>query len=205
MANMSLDDMKDTFLLSGGHDISYEMLDYIQNTLGITESGLWNFIGYDVICVDPKEYERVLLAGKKYAIEKDYGMWWVNKYNERRSPIASMDIGIGLLPETMLEGEIRYNDRESWVYEEYTPAVVNDYLKLMQEYLGEEIIRISKDYIPKDNALRITSVTSDIDYKKYKSLLEKFIYENGYGPFTEIHPLTFTGGYVKKPFQVKKR
>ena len=204
MANMSLDDMKDTFLFNDGHETSQKMLDYIQNVLGITESGRWNYMGYDVVSVDPEEYERVLLEGRKYAIENDLGMWWIDCNNTRRAPIASMDIGFGILPETLLEGEPVGNDRHIWDIPDANPPIIVDYFAKMQEYFGKEIIRVDKKYWS-DNGMTITPVTKDIDFEKYQNLLAEFIIEHGTGPFTEIHPLTFTGKYIEEPFQKVKK
>lgn len=207
MSTMDINDMKDT-LLFRERETAIKMLKFIQEDLGITESGRWNFIGYEVISVDPKEYERVLLEARKYAIEKDWGMYWVNCDNERRGPIASMDIGYGILERKPLEGEKNISDRTYWEsFEEDRPPVIRTYLDLMKDYLGEQIIRIEITHkIEDDNhdAFIIKPVTKDIDYEKYKNLLASFITEYGYGPFDEIKPVSFTGKINEEPFQYKK-
>lgn len=201
--SMNINDMKDT-LCFRDRETAEKMLEFIQKTLNITDSGCWNFIGKEIICVDPKEYERVLLEAKKYAISKDYGMSWINAYNECRDPIASLDIGLGILPKELLEGEKENTDRHIWMDEDDRPMVLKNYLDLMKEYLGEEIIRMKVDYRGADNALRFAIVTKEIDHEKYKKLLAEFIMEHGYGPFEVIHPLTSTGKFVKEPFSLQK-
>lgn len=207
MSTMNINDMKDT-LLFRDYEIANKMLKFIQNDLGIKESGRWNFIGYEVISVDPKEYERVLLEGRKYAIENDWGMHWVNCDNERRGPIASMDIGYGIITRKPFENEKDVYDRFFWeYYEEDRPQVVREYLDLMKDHLGEQIIRLDITYRRHDDendAFIIKPVTNDIDYEKYKNLLANYISEYGYGPFEEIKPMTFTGKIVEEPFQLKK-
>ena len=198
------DEMKDT-LLFRDRETAIEMFKFIQEKLAISDANMRNFIGYEIISVNSKEYERVLLEARKYAIEKDYGMFWIDYYDERRSPIASMDIGYGMLPESLLDGEKKRNDRHLWTFEKRRPSILNKYLGLMKKHLGDEIIRIDVEYRGADNALVITSVTKDVDYDKYNKLLAEFIAEYGYGPFTEIHPLTFTGKYVEEPFQFIKK
>ena len=88
-------EMKDVFM-SGDKETMLIMLDYIKNNLGLSEADYWNYIGYYVIHVPKDEYERVLLRGRNFACEEDFGIYWIDHYNERRSPIAACDIGYGL-------------------------------------------------------------------------------------------------------------
>lgn len=201
---MDINDMKDVFLFRE-HETADKMLKYIKEELKVKDADKWNYIGYDIISVPHKEYERVLLEGKKYAISKDYGMYWLDYYNFRRGPIASIDLGYAKLPEDRLEDEDGRYDRYFWDDDNYTPKSVVSYFSQMHKHFGPEIKKINREYHRGDNAIQITLVTGNIDYEKYRKLLGEFILECGYGPFEEIHPLTFTGEYEKEAFQKVKK
>lgn len=199
---MSLNEMKNTFL-SGDHERARILLRYIQNELGVPEAGIWDYKGYKVICVPPNEYERILREGKKYAKEKDMGMYWLDYKDVRRSPIASVDIGYGSLPKGLLPGERKedLSNRRILEIDEYTPKCVLDYFGAMKEHL--KVDSIFRTYNRVDNAIIITPLS--LNYEEQKARLAEFIVENGYGPFETINPLTFTGKYVKEPFQYVKK
>ena len=97
---MDINKMKDTFL-SRSREPAENMLSYFWDVMGIKDSGIWNCIGYSIVSVDPEEYERVLREGRKYACAEDMGIFWMNCYDDRRSPIASVDIGLGYLQKSM--------------------------------------------------------------------------------------------------------
>ena len=197
------EELQNVFLTSD-KEIMLLMLKYIREELNIPEADYWNFIGYNVIHVPKDQYEYVLLNGKKYACEKDWGMYWINFYNQRRSPIASYDIGYGLLPKTKIPGEEepQYKDRSLWGrFEENTPRTILEYFKSMKKFL--KIDKIIKSYIASDDAIRITPV--DQDYEAKSKLFKEFVETYGYGPFREVHPLKFNGEYVKEPILIRER
>ena len=198
--SMAENAMKNVFL-SRTRESAEKMFHYIHDDLGI-ESDLYNYLGYMVIEVASQEYERALLEGKKYAIQEDFGMFWIDQYNVRRSPIGSVDIGLGILPGTRLPGETKkaYHNRIMMSIDEYTPKIVLDYFKAMEKYLGVEVFR---SYDTGDDAIIISP--SGIDHEKYSDLLQEFVREYGTGPFDMIYPLTFTGKLVEEPLQKVKK
>lgn len=202
MTNIDLNDMKDVFLFSKTYGQVDKMLYFIQTVLEVKTSAKRDLIDYYVICVDPNEYERVLLEGRKFAIENNYGILWIDCYGNAHAPIASMNIGVALLPEVLIDGETYEDDRNDWHIDGKTPASIIEYFSKLKEYLGSEIIRIDREY--SGNAIIIKLVTIDLDFKKYENLLAQFVIETGNGPFTGICPLTFTGEFVEEPFKVRK-
>lgn len=198
---IDINQKKDVFMSGDKKTILY-MLDYLKNSLGISEADYWNYIGYYVISVPHEQYELALLNGKNFACQKDMGLYWLNYYNERRSPVASIDVGYGLLPKIVPgEQEKKYVNRNLWdYYDENTPKVILEYLNAMKDYL--KVDRIKRDYHSRDDALRISPITTD--YETKSQLFKEFVENNGTGPFKEIHPLTFTGEYVSSPILVKK-
>lgn len=202
MATMDINDMKDVFLFNDGHETSDKMLDYIKSTLGVEEAGKWNFIGYDVVSVDPSEYERVLKEGKEYAVKNNLGIWWVDHYNDRRSPIASIDLAYGVLPATLLPGEEKkeYSYREFWRDDKFTPPYLLEYFRVMKEFL--KVDKIYRTYSCANSAITISPLS--LDYENQMKLMEEFVEKYGYGPFETIYPLRFTGELVKEPMKVKK-
>ena len=198
MAENDIDNMKDVFL-SGHKEQTFKMLDYLREELNVSEADYWNYIGYYVISVPHEKYEYALLEGKKFAFQNDFGIYWLNHYNERRSPIASSDLGYGLLPKIVPGGN---DNRRLWSWcNEATPECILEYLEEMRKFL--KVDEIFRDYNSSDDALTISSLS--LDYEDQSKLFKDFIYEHGYGPFKEIHPLTFTGEYVKEPIYVKKK
>ena len=198
---MDINKMKNTFLFNE-YETPKKMLEFIRNDLGIEEADIWNYIGYDVISVPPKEYERVLIEGKKYARDNDLGMWWVDHYNLRRSPIASVDIAYGMLPRAPIPGEEKhdYSFRGFWSEDKSTPPYLLDYLNEMKAYL--KIEKLFRTYNHADKALTLTPLS--LDYEEQLGLIKEFIYKNGYGPFNKIYPLKVTGELIKEPIKVKK-
>ena len=197
------DEMKDVFL-SGDKKTMLFMLDYIKNNLGISGADYWNYIGYYVIHVPKDKYESVLFNGRNFACEEDFGIYWINHYNERRAPIAACDVGYGLLPKTLIPGEEKeeYANRDFWGYfDDRTPKTVLEYFDSMKDFL--KVDKIIREYHFADDALSISPL--DPDYEAKSKLFREFVEKYGYGPFREIHPLTFTGEYVKQPILVKKR
>ena len=67
----------------------------------------------------------------------------------------------------------------------------------------EEVDKIVIKYYGGDRAVAISVISPD--YEKYSELLKDFVDEYGYGPFAEIHPLTYTGEYVKEPMLTRKK
>ena len=197
------DEMKDVFM-SGYKEKMLFMLDYIKNDLGISEADYWNFIGYYVIHVPKDKYESVLLNGKKFACAEDLSIYWLNYYNERRAPIAACDIGYGLLPKTLIPGEEKqeFANRDLWgYYDNHTPLTILEYFDSMKDFL--KVDKIIREYHFGDDALTISPL--DLDYETKSILFREFVEKFGYGPFREIHPLTFTVEYVKQPILVKKK
>ena len=199
---LNIEKMKDVFM-SGDKETMMKMLNFIKNDLGISESDYWNYIGYYVISVSPKQYKHVLLEGKKFACLNDIGMYWINHYNERRGPIAINDIGYGLLPKKIIPGEEKkeFFNKNFWGYsDDNTPKTILEYFDAMRDYLKVE--KIIKTYCFADDALMIS--TLEEDYEKNSSLLKEFVKKYGYGPFEEIHSLSFTGECDKEPILIKK-
>lgn len=196
-------DMKNVFMSSSKRDMLY-MLDYIKNNLGISEADYWNYIGYYVISVPKDKYESVLLSGKNFACAEDFNICWLNHYDERRGPISACDIGYGLLPKTLIPGEEKkeYADRNFWgFFDERTPKTILEYFDSMKDFL--KVDKIIREYHFADDALTISPL--DPDYETKSKLFNEFVEKYGYGPFREIHSLTFTGEYVKQPILVKKK
>lgn len=184
-------DMKDVFM-SGDPAPIYQLLAYIQNDLGVKEARKWNFIGYPVIDVPKDKYEYVLLHGKDYACQNNLAVCWLDHYNERRGPIDSCDIGYAFLPETKISGEdlSQYKDKTLWgVYRERTPEVIMEYFDAMKNYL--QVDNLYLDTHLGDRAMRITAHSTD--YDRMIVLLNEFVEKYGYGPFSEIRNLSFTG------------
>ena len=198
---MDINDMKDTFL-ANTHESAEIMLDFIRNDLKIDDSYIWNYIGYDVVSVNPKEYEHVLKEGKKFACKEDFGLWWINHYNERRGPIVSCDIGYCFIQQEPIEGEV--NDKKErifWIDDDYTPKCIVEYLKDLKDYL--KVKELNRDYSSADRALRITPLS--LDYEAQSALFKEFVTKNGYGPFETIHTINFDGSLNKEPILVKKK
>ena len=195
--------MKDVFL-SGDNNNMLLMLDYLKNDLGINEADYWNYIGYYVINVPIDEYKLALLKGKEFAFSKKIGMYWLDHYNVRRGPINSCDIAYGLLPKTLIPGEEKeaFANRNSWGYfDDHTPITILEYFDSMKNFL--KVDKVIREYHFSDDALTIS--TLDLDYDAKSELFKEFVKKFGYGPFREIHSLTFTGEYVKEPILVKKK
>ena len=199
---MDTNKMKSTFLFNE-HETPEKMLEFIRNDLGVTEADIWNYIGYDIIIVPYQDYEHVLIEGKKYARQKNWGMWWVDHYNDRRGPVASIDIAYGLLPKNPIPGEekVDYSYRRFWFDDKYTPPYLQAYLNEMKDYLKVE--KLFRDYHYADDALTLAPLS--LDYEEILELMKEFINEYGYGPFRKIHPKTITGEFIKEPFKVKRR
>ena len=201
---MSKNDSKDVFM-AGYKDPAVKMVNYLKGFLMIPDAFIWNYIGYYVVSVPPQEYERALKAGREYACDNDIGMFWIDKYNERRAPITLSDIGYGLLPSGLLEEECmeeRYRDRSMWgLSDAFTPKAILEYIDAMKKFM--EVDRIVIKYYGGDRAVAISVISPD--YEKYSELLKEFVDEYGYGPFAEIHPLTYTGEYVKEPMLTRKK
>ena len=66
-----------------------------------------------------------------------------------------------------------------------------------------KVDKVIREYHFSDDALTIS--TLDLDYVAKSELFKEFVKKFGYGPFREIHSLTFTGEYVKEPILVKKK
>jgi len=196
------ENMKDVFLTSNKRDMLY-MLDYLKETAQITEAEYWNYIGYYVIHVPKEEYEYALKEGRKFACAEDFGIYWVDHYNTRRGPIASVDMAYAYLPDTLIPGEEmkQYRKRYFWSDDEYTPKTLLEYFKSMSNFL--EVDRICRHYNDGDKAMILSPLTQE--YEEKMELLKKFIEEYGYGPFKEIQPLTYTGELIKEPMYVKTR
>ena len=196
------ENMKDVFLTSNKRDMLY-MLDYLKETAQITEADYWNYIGYYVIHVPKEEYEYALKEGRRFACAEDFGIYWLDHYNKRRGPIASVDIAYAYLPDTLMSGEEqkKYRTREFWIDDEYTPITIVKYFYSMAKFI--EVDKIFREYSTADNAMTIAPLTQD--YKEKSELLKKFVEEYGYGPFETIKPLTYTGELINEPMYVKKK
>ena len=198
-----IEEMKDVFISSDKKYILY-MLDYIKNDLGIPEADYFTYCGKYVICVPKDKYESVLLNGRKFACkEENFNIFWINHYNERRTEIGACDIGYGRLPKTLIPGEEKkqYGDRFFWgCFDDRTPRTILEYLDSMKDYL--KVDKIIREYNRVDDALTISPLSPD--YEEKSKLFREFVEKYGYGPFKDIHSLTFTGEYVKQPILVKK-
>ena len=196
--------MKDTFL-STDKETALKMLNYLQS-IGMDYAELYDFIGYKVIEVPEEEYVNALEKGRQFARNEDFGISWISCYGERRSPISSTDIGFCVLPQLFIKGESvdNYNDRFLWSDDQYTPRPLVEYLDDMKNYLGvDEILRSHHRFreFPYEG-LRLSSLS--INHEEQVRLLEEFVTKYGLGPFTEIHSMTTTGEYNKKPLQLKR-
>lgn len=194
--------MKGVFL-SNYSDIAKKMVDYLQS-VGIESAYYYDYIGKKIVDVPFEQYEFALEEGRKYACREDFGIDWVSIYSESRNPIASTDIGFGILPQKYIEGESidQYRDRILWRDDDFTPSSLLEYFDNMKRYLGvEKIFRSCHEYNDHE-ALRFSSL--NINHDEQNQLLQEFIYDNGYGPFIKIYPITTTGELVEEPFQLKK-
>lgn len=199
---MNKDGMKGVFL-SIYPDIAKKMVDYLQS-VGIESAYYYDSIGKKIVDVPFEQYEFALEEGRKYACREDFGIDWVSIYSERRYPIASTDIGFGVLPHKLLKDEsiVHYGNRELWFDDNYVPNSFFEYFDNMKKYLEvEKIIRSCHKYNDHE-ALRFSSLS--INHDEQNQLLQEFIYDNGYGPFIKIYPITTMGELVKEPFQLKK-
>lgn len=190
-----VEEMKDTLLFGDKKDMLF-ILDYIKKDLGVEDADYWCYIGYYVISVPYEEYENVLRGVKKYACDIDMGMYWVNHYNSRRSPIGSCDVGICTLPDTLIPGEEEkeYSSRILWdSIDECTPKTILEYLESMRKFLKTD--RIFRAYSMGD--LIIASL--GLDYDTQSKLFKEFVKKYGYGPFKEIRALTYTGEIIEPP------
>ena len=194
--------MKGVFL-SNYSDIAKKMVDYLQS-VGIESAYYYDSTGKKIVDVPFEQYEFALEEGRKYACREDFGIDWVSIYSERRYPIASTDIGFGVLPHKLLKDEsiAHYGNRELWFDDNYVPNSFFEYFDNMKRYLEvEKIIRSCHKYNDHE-ALRFSSLS--INHDEQNQLLQEFIYDNGYGPFIKIYPITMTGELVEEPFQLKK-
>lgn len=196
------ENMKDAFLTSNKRDMLY-MLDYLKETAQITEAYYWNYIGYYVIDVPKEQYEYALKEGRRFACAEHFGIYWVDHYNKRRSPIATVDMAYAFLPDTLIPGEEnkKCHNRELWIEDEYTPKTILEYFDSMTNYIKVE--KIFREYSVFDKAMTIAPLTQE--YEEKMELLKKFVEEYGYGPFETIKPLTYTGELIEEPMYVKKR
>lgn len=194
--------MKGVFL-SNYSDIAKKMVDYFQS-VGIESAYYYDFAGKKIVDVPFEQYEFALEEGRKYACREDFGIDWVSIYSERRYPIASTDIGFGILPQIFIEGESidQYCDRRLWSDDDFTPSSLLEYFDNMKRYLEVEKIFRSCHKYNDHEALRFSSLS--INHDEQNQLLQEFIYDNGYGPFIKIYPITTTGELVEEPFQLKK-
>ena len=97
---MNKDGMKGVFL-SNYSDIAKKMVDYLQS-VGIESAYYYDSAGKKIVDVPFEQYEFALEEGRKYACREDFGIDWVSIYSERRYPIASTDIGFGILPQIFI-------------------------------------------------------------------------------------------------------
>lgn len=194
--------MKGVFL-SNYSDIAKKMVDYLQS-VGIESAYYYDFAGKKIVDVPFEQYEFALEEGRKYACGEDFGIDWVSIYSERRYPIASTDIGFGVLPHKLLKDEsiAQYRNREFWFDDNYVPNSFFEYFDNMKRYLEVEKIDRSCHKYNGHEALRFSSLS--INHDEQNQLLQEFIYDNGYGPFIKIYPITTTGELVEEPFQLKK-
>ena len=96
----------------------------------------------------------------------------------------------------------KYSERTLWGYNiDRTPKMIVEYFKSMEYFLKAR--KLITEYCPADNAMRISPLSQD--YETKSKLFIKFVEEYGYGPFSEVHQLTFTGEYVKEPILVKNK
>ena len=198
----NIEKMKDAFL-SGYKENAEAILNYLREEAGIPEAAMWNYIGYEVVSVPPEKYELALREGKKHAVDLNIGMYWLDHYNVRRSPIASSDIGYGILPKLLVPGEEReeYKDRSLWgSYDDRTPQYLLEYFDSMKSFLG--VSKIFRTYNGAEDALTITPLS--LDYEEQNRRLKSFVERYGYGPFETIYSLSFTGELEKPPILVKK-
>lgn len=187
--------VKDTLLFGDKKDMLF-ILDYIKKDLGVEDADYSTYLGYYVISVPPENYESVLKEVKKYACDIDMGMYWVNHYNSRRSPIGSCDVGICTLPDTLIPGEEdeKYSYRMLWdCIDEVTPRTILEYLESMRKFLKTD--KIFRAYSMGD--LIIASL--GLDYDTQSKLFKEFVKKYGYGPFKEIRALTYTGEIIEPP------
>ena len=202
---MDINGKKKDVFLSNDRETALKMLNYLRS-IGMNSADIYDFIGYKVIDVPCEEYVSALEKFRQFACDEDFGISWISCYGERRGPIASTDIGFGVLPQKFIDGESinNYNDRLLWSEDLYTPEPLVEYLNDMKNYLGvDKIIRSYHTF--KDfpyEGLRLSSLS--INHDEQSRLLEEFVSEYGFGPFMEMHSITTTGEYIKKPLQLKR-
>ncbi len=190
---MSKLELKSAFII-GSSDSAKLMRNFLTQEMEIKAIKEWSYCGRDVIDVPKTDYEKVLLEGQKYVIDKNLSyVSWLNHYNELVS------CGYLQLAYAMLDP--RKGDY-SWCMDEYLPKDVLEYLKQMRKYLGVEVLQ---SYNRVDNALCFQP--ESLDYQKQLELMSAFISKEGIGPFSVIRPMTFTGELQKEerfPIKVKK-
>ena len=201
MAN-DIENKKDVFM-SGSKEKTLFMLDYLKNNLSISDADYWNYIGYYVISVPEEAYEYALREGRKFACLEDFGIYWINHYNERRGPIGSVDIAYGLFPTILTPTDkYRFKYRGSWdIDESRMPRDIFNYFEMMRRYL--KVDRLFKTYNHSDDALTLSPLTEDYDTSS--KLLKEFVERYGTGPFEVIHPLSYTGELVEDETLTLKR
>ncbi len=182
-----------------------KLIEYIYDSLGIKEVNWSDYKNQYAIKTSQETYEEVLKNGKQFACEKGliYYLYWVNYYDELRSPVSSCDIAYGYLPKILLpkEEQDQFKNRSQWCSDKYTPPYLLEYFEAMEEFLGVDTI--NRTYKDGEDALIIAP--NDTQYEEQMQKFKQFIEKYGYGPFDRIHPLTFTGKQIDEPFQYTKK
>lgn len=195
-----LEELKCIFITSN-EESANRMFHYLKGDLLIAETEKDNFIGYEKIYVPKHTYEWALKKGRNYAYSEGLKVDWAN-YNSEMRPLLAVDIGYGVLPETLLprEDEKKYSGRNGWRYDEFTPPYLLEYFKAMQRFFNND--KIERSYCD-SHFMRITA--QGLNYDEKIRLLQEFIQTYGYGPFEEIYPISYIGEKMEKPFSKVKK
>ena len=203
---MDINDMKDVFMFAD-RESAPKMLDFIQNDLNIKESGEWNYIGYDVVSVDPDKYEYVLREGKRFALENGISAWWLDCRTSRRWPVNSVDIGWAVLSDNIsisVDEAERIGNKEFWDMDEHAPQVLIDYCNNMKEYLHVHFIKRTRAW-EDENKMAFVLSAGTLDFEGSQELLREYIRKYGLGPFDKIETLTYTGDFTNELIIPKRR
>lgn len=191
---MSKLELKSAFII-GSSESTKLMRNFLTTEMKIEIIQEWSYCGRDVIDVPKEDYERVLLEGQKYAIDKNLSyVSWLNHYNELVS-CGYLQLAYAILNRND-EGYFH------WCIDEYLPKDILEYLKKMRKALG---VHVHQSYNRVDNALCLQP--RSLDYQKQLELMNAFVEKEGIGPFDIIRPMTFTGKLQNEesfPIKIKK-
>lgn len=186
--------LKSAFII-GSSESAKLMRNFITTEMKIETTKEWSYCGRDVIDVPKSDYERVLLEGQQYVLDRKLSyVSWLNHYNELVN-CGYLQLAYAILNKNE-EGDM------SWCIDEYLPMDILEYLKRVRKALG---VNVHQTYNSVDNALCLQP--QSLDYQKQLELMSAFIEQEGTGPFQIIKPMTFTGQLQNEksfPIKVKK-